>query len=236
MNNKNCVIFKAVKNGILISLKDNIEFEIIKETLETKISDASKFFDTHKTNMFFKGRDLTSEEETELIDIIANKTDMNIVFVASGKEININKLENEQSKQKAKDKKELAKNNAKPEESKEELPRNTDLKPTKYFNGNVRSGQVFEVEGSAVILGDINPGAHVKATGNIIVLGSIKGIAHAGCFGDDKSYIASCSLRPVQLRIGEVITRFEAEDIAKTSLQPEYAYVEDGVLYVAPLI
>ena len=91
----------------------------------------------------------------------------------------------------------------------------------------------MEFDGSLVILGDVNPGAEVKATGNILILGALKGIAHAGCKGNTDAFVFALSLIPVQLRIGNIITRFPDGD-SKVNRKPEYAYVEDGKIYVSP--
>ncbi len=103
----------------------------------------------------------------------------------------------------------------------------------KFHKGNLRNGMFMEFDGSLVILGDVNPGAEVKATGNILILGALKGIAHAGCKGNTDAFVFALSLIPVQLRIGNIITRFPDGD-SKVNRKPEYAYVEDGKIYVSP--
>ena len=103
---------------------------------------------------------------------------------------------------------------------------------TKFYKGNLRNGMSLEFDGSIVILGDVNPGAQVKAKGNILILGALKGIAHAGCEGEKDAFVFALSLIPVQLRIGNIITRFPDGD-SKVNRKPEYAYVEDGKIYVS---
>jgi len=49
----------------------------------------------------------------------------------------------------------------------------------------VRSGQVVEVIGDLLLIGDVNPGGQVRATGNIMILGHLRGIAHAGIDGNE---------------------------------------------------
>ena len=49
-----------------------------------------------------------------------------------------------------------------------------------FYKGTLRSGQVFESDGSVVVLGDVNPGGKVVAKGSVIVLGSLKGNIFAG--------------------------------------------------------
>lgn len=211
MNTENCVIFKGSKDGISILMDPDISFQIIKDTLEKKIEDSSKFFEGVKTSVLFKGRALSEQQEYELLKIISNKTSMNITFF---------KTESD-----SKDKlyslldKNLNQQNI-----------------TKFFNGNVRSGQVIEFEGSVVIIGDVNPGAEVRAYGNIIILGALKGLAHAGYNGLKDAFVAAVSMTPVQLRICDVITRFPEEEILRSNKTPEYAYLENNQIYVLSLV
>ena len=51
----------------------------------------------------------------------------------------------------------------------------------------IRSGQILQVPGDLLLIGDVNPGGTVMAGGNIFVMGVLKGIAHAGCFGNEEA-------------------------------------------------
>lgn len=65
MDNDNYVIFKGGKNGIIIWLNKDVNFDILKEQLRKKVADAQKFFDKSKSPITFKGRELSDEEERE---------------------------------------------------------------------------------------------------------------------------------------------------------------------------
>ncbi|MCD8509108.1 MAG: septum site-determining protein MinC [Bacillus sp. (in: Bacteria)] len=78
----------------------------------------------------------------------------------------------------------------------------------------VRSGQVLEVTGDLLLLGDVNPGATIKATGNIFVMGKLQGMAHAGADGNIKAVICASSLAPTQLRIADIIRQSSTEEMA----------------------
>lgn len=77
----------------------------------------------------------------------------------------------------------------------------------KVFNRIVRSGQVLQVTGDLLLIGDVNPGGKIAATGNVYVLGKLRGVAHAGFEGDKKAFIASSYMDPSQLRIADFISR-----------------------------
>ena len=71
----------------------------------------------------------------------------------------------------------------------------------------IRSGQVLNVTGDLLLIGDVNPGGTVIADGNIFILGALKGIAHAGFDGNTEAVIAASVMKPSQLRISDVLNR-----------------------------
>src|SRR5699024_519012 len=77
----------------------------------------------------------------------------------------------------------------------------------KGFNRIIRSGQVLEITGDMLLIGDVNPGGRIIATGNIYVMGNLHGIAHAGSEGDRDAVIAASYMHPSQLRIADCISR-----------------------------
>lgn len=73
--------------------------------------------------------------------------------------------------------------------------------------GPLRSGEHLQVEGTVLLLGDVNPGARITAGGHVLVWGRLRGTAHAGYQGDRQARIVALQLRPVQLRIADVVAR-----------------------------
>ena len=76
-----------------------------------------------------------------------------------------------------------------------------------FYRGILRSGQKIEVDGSFVILGDVNPGAQIIAGGNVVVLGSLKGTVYAGYPADREAIVAALNMEPMQIQIGDLIAR-----------------------------
>lgn len=210
MEHENAVLLKGTQDGITIVFDESVDYEILKEQLAKKVEDAAKFFEGGKTSIAFRGKEFSEEEQNELVQIICEKTGLQITFL---------KLEEtaEAKQVAALLAQEMNKHNL-----------------TKFHKGSIRSGQKIEFEGSVVVIGDVNPGGEVKAEGNIIVLGQLKGMAHAGCKGMTDAFVMAVYMVPVQLRIGDIITRFPEEN--KRGPKPaEYAYIEDGQIYVMPL-
>ncbi len=215
-NIDNLVIFKGKRNGISLNIDKYADFEDIKKSLTNKVVDASSFFKGYKTSITFRGRELTEDEEDELIQIIKTNTTMNIKFVKS----------------------EYIEDNDKKILNKIEVLFGEQGIQTenfcKFHYGALRSGQVLQFDGTVVINGDVNPGSLIRANGNIIVLGQLKGVAHAGFSGNRNSFIAAAHMSPSQLRIANIITRFPSQD-KTVEKKPEYAYIYDNQIYVIPL-
>jgi len=224
MSDSNSVILKGNKDGIVIMLDNDLDFESIKDALNKKVSDAKKFFGNTKTSILFKGRELTDVQEKELLEIIAHSTDLNVAFVSvplkSETEI-AHKTEATPS----------------PQTISDALNRVSHLQnDTIFHKGSLRSGQSINHIGSVVVIGDINPGGEIVAEGNIIVLGALKGVVHAGCSGNYDCFVAALNLSPTQLRISDIITYIPKHMSSSGPAMPSLAYTEEKQIYIAPLV
>ena len=101
---------------------------------------------------------------------------------------------------------------------------------TKTIFGTVRSGQRVETPFSLIVVGDVNPGADLVAGGDIIVVGSLRGTAHAAAYEEEATgrVIIALQMRPIQLRIGSVISR-GSDDMVEGA---EIARIEDRRIVV----
>ena len=100
--------------------------------------------------------------------------------------------------------------------------------------GTVRSGERISSSGNLCIIGDVNPGAIVSAKKNIYVWGKLLGIAFAGRGGNKNSTISSLYLKPLQLRIADIIA-IGPEDKPKNSY-PEIAVIDNQTIIIKPYI
>lgn len=98
--------------------------------------------------------------------------------------------------------------------------------------GTLRSGDHLQVEGSLLLLGDVNPGARVSAAGDVRVWGRLRGVAHAGCRGNREAKIVALQLRPLQLRIADAVAR-GPEDRPPPGYC-EAALLRDGAISIEP--
>ena len=88
----------------------------------------------------------------------------------------------------------------------------------------------MEVEGSIVIIGDVNAGAEVIAADNIAVIGNLRGLAHAGAKGNKDAVIAASTLDVVQLRISNIVREIDREE--EGIIEHAFIYVDEDKIVI----
>ncbi|MGG4141565.1 septum site-determining protein MinC [Paenibacillus algorifonticola] len=97
------------------------------------------------------------------------------------------------------------------------------------ISGIIRSGQTMEREGDLLLTGDVNPGGTIISTGDIYVMGALRGVAHAGVNGRTDVIIAASLMRPTQLRIADIISR-PPEEWMSGDPAMEFAFLNEGTM------
>ena len=216
---KQPVIIKNNKYGLIVILDGDLEFEALQEKVAEKFRASAKFFGETQIALCFQGRKLSQEEEMALVETITGNCRLQVSSIVDEDETT------EQAMKKA-------------VETQAEREGLMDLQDGRFYKGTLRSGQVLESETSIIILGDVNPGARVISKGNVVVLGAMKGNAFVGAAGNESAFVAALSMDPMQIRIGDVIARSSDKGQAKkkkTEDVPKIAYVEDGNIYIEPI-
>lgn len=209
----NSVIIKGTKSGIIVVLDPTMDFNDLKENVAKKFEESKKFLGNAAMALSFEGRELTNDEQREILNVINENSDLHIVCI-----IDTDKEKEKIFSQSLNDR--LM-----------ELQSNTG----QFYKGNLRSGQVLEVESSIIVIGDVNNGAKVVSKGNIVILGSLKGNAFAGAAGNAKAFVVALDMEPVQIRIADTIARApdkKSKDVVK---EPKIAFVDDGNIYIETL-
>lgn len=230
----NSVIIKGSNSGITVFLDSEMAFEDLLESVSEKFKSASKFFNNANMAISFDGRDLSAEEEKRILNVISDVSELNIVCVLD--ENNDIKSVYEEAVKKAMNSFNIS---HQPERQKITDPKTTCM----FYKGTLRSGQVFEADGSVVVLGDVNPGGKVVAKGSVIVLGSLKGNIFAGVDGNENAFVVALEMSPMQIKIGDIIARSSDSGVNKISkgknkskiLEPKIAYVYDQNIYIEDL-
>lgn len=182
---------------VLIKIDDNAEQEDIINDLNKKLRELKKMYKEEKTPMRVTGKILTNREMEEIKEIIKSKIDVEINF-DSPTTLGLHSITRSYKK-------------------------DVGMSETTFHRGSLRSGQRLEVEGSLVIIGDVNSGAEVIAADNIAVIGTLRGLAHAGAKGNKEAIIAAGTLDAVQLRISNIVKEFDMDE--DTVYSNAYVYV-----------
>ena len=103
-----------------------------------------------------------------------------------------------------------------------------------FHHGTLRSGDHLQSDRSILLYGDVNPGARISSAADVLVWGRLRGVAHAGCDGSTSARIMALQLRPLQLRIADVVAR-GPEDLPQAGLA-EQAELKDGVIAIEPAV
>jgi septum site-determining protein MinC len=225
---KSTVMIKGTKSGIILVLDQQKEWDSLKKEIAKKFQDSSEFLGDAQKAISFQGRTLTNEEQQEVLDIIEENCNLQIICVLEkdpGQEAVFARALEESTSQK--------------DSGTEKIPDNllqSDNGTGFFFKGNLRSGQVLDVETSIIVLGDVNAGAKVVSKGNVIILGSLKGNVFAGSGGNVDAFVVALDMCPVQIRIADTIAR-SPDQAPKKSRQREtkIAFWDDGNIYIEPL-
>jgi septum site-determining protein MinC len=222
------VVIKSNKYGIHLVLDKNVDFDTILKEIVDKFKESEKFFKSAKLAISFEGRELTTNQEKEIIDTITNNTSIKIICV----------VENDPKKE------EYIKQQIEHYQMAYDKPE-VDNNGIQFYRGTLRSGQSVESETGIVVVGDVNPGATVASHGNIVVLGTVKGNVYAGIGGDNKAFIFALDMDPIQIRIGSIIAKSPDKSFlfgrrrkkkAKDAVvNPQIAYAQGEMICIEPM-
>lgn len=209
--------FKGSKEGIIIDLNDERDFDTIADAIVSKIESSKSFFNGARI-FKIESEFLEDDYKEKLKELIMSKFNIdfykpenknlegkNTVKDEVNKADEINSIEyeikDEDSSEDECSKKEIV---VSEEESEKDYS-------TRYIS-KMRSGDFIESDGNIVVMSDMNSGSKVVsgkdvlimgdmcvgakavAVGNVVVFGNLFGFVHAGAEGDETSYIAAKTL------------------------------------------
>lgn len=251
--------FKGSKEGIIIDLNDERDFDTIADVIVSKIESSKSFFNgariykieseflgddykeklkkliTSKFNIdFYKPEDKKIEGKTTIKDEINKVDEINNI------ECEIKVLEDEDSSEDKCSEKEIV---VSEEESDKDYS-------TRYIS-RMRSGDFIESDGNIVVMSDMNSGSKVVsgkdvlimgdmcvgakavAVGNVVVFGNLFGFVHAGADGDKNSYIVAKNLRPTILQIADIIAEAPEETDSSELVDENTDGVESEIAFIS---
>ncbi|MFE8696875.1 septum site-determining protein MinC [Cytobacillus sp. FJAT-53684] len=194
------VTIKGTKDGLTLHLDDSCSYEDLKKELDHKLSESSRSREDRLISVHVQvgNRYLTDEQEEELKDLVRQKKNLVVDSISS---------------------------NVITKEEAEKIKKENEIISVAKI---IRSGQVLQVPGDLLLVGDVNPGGTVIAGGNIFIMGALKGIAHAGFYGDKEAIVTASTMKPSQIRISDCITRAPDQYQDDEKREMECAYINDS--------
>ncbi len=175
------VCIKGTRNGLLILLDPNKDYDEIRQTLRTKMESARGFFKGAKFSLSQGPDEIPVKQKDELENICRQYGLIPSKEIAAPARIMWKERNAPASTRPA----------AKPEIGEAAL----------MVGRSLRSGQSVVNDGHIVVLGDVNPGAEVVSGGDIMVIGSCRGTIHAGAWGNRSAKVIARRLSPTSLSI-----------------------------------
>src|SRR3954467_15397988 len=194
------VTIKGTKDGLILHLDDNCSYDELKNEISFKLSESSRVQQDNKlitVSVQLGNRFLTDIQMEELKSLIMQKKNFIVQTIQSN-------VLTKAAFEKMKEEQEIT-----------------------SVSKIIRSGQILQVPGDLLLIGDVNPGGTVMAGGNVFVMGVLKGIAHAGWYGNREAVIAASVMRPSQLRISEYTNRAPDHYSEQENREMQGAYIKE---------
>ncbi|GIN38655.1 MULTISPECIES: septum site-determining protein MinC [Heyndrickxia] len=200
MRKRQNVMIKGTKEGLILHLNDQCSYLELKEELEEKL--VVHHIENEESPLItvriqVGNRYISPDQEEELKELVRNKRNLVVEEVQS---------------------------NVITKESAEKMQKENEIYSVTTI---VRSGQVLEVPGDLLLVGDVNPGGTAIAGGNIFIMGALKGVAHAGFNGNKDAVVAASLMMPSQIRISDCINRAPDQYGKEEQHGMECAYIDD---------
>lgn len=167
-------------------MDDQIPYEELLGDIAAKFKDADSFFKDAAVAISLEGRNLTENEEREVLDTITQNSRLKILCLMGrdeNKNLKFLGIQNNLSFQK-------------------------DENCGQFYRGTLRDGQSLETEHSIIILGDVCAGSCVYSAKDIVILGSLTGEVQAGAGGSLNHFVVALEMHPCSLKIGSL--KYEA--------------------------
>lgn len=192
------------KDEVLIKIDDDVPQRKILLELSKKLKELKIMYQDEKVTIRVTGKVLTNKELEEIKKLIKKEMDAEVKF-DTPTTLGLHSITRSYKKDVGKSE-------------------------TTFHRGSLRSGQKIEVEGSIVVIGDVNAGAEVIAVDNIAVIGNLRGLAHAGAKGNKDAIIAASALDVVQIRISNIVREIDRDE--EGIIDDAFVYVDEDKIVI----
>lgn len=209
------MILKSFPNGILIILDGTISFQELLADIAAKFREADGFFKDASVAISIEGRELTEEQEREILDAITQNSRLKILCLMGKDEEKNLKFLGVQNK----------------------LNFQNDVNSGQFYRGTLKDGASIETEHSIIILGDVCEGSCVYSNKDIVVLGTLTGDVYAGAGGNSNHFVVALNMLPGVLQIGDYVYNSQPQKtprwgFKKPQTVPKIAYTHNGEVQI----
>ncbi len=209
---KNAIRIKNTSGGMTVYLNAELDFDSLLQEIAKKFGESAKFFGNAQTVLSLVGRELTDEEEAEIVDVITENTQLEIVYLVGKEEPQ--EPENTEEIQ------------VYDEPAEELMPKEERVV---FYKRCIEPGEVIKADRDIIIFGNVSPCATIISTNSIYVFGGMYGEAYAGVDSGKDYVVAAMDLAPQKIGIGsfEYIGKKASKWKKKKNFDAQIAYVKD---------
>ncbi len=209
------MILKSFPNGILVILDGTISFQELLADIAAKFREADGFFKDASVAISIEGRELTEEQEREILDAITQNSRLKILCLMGKDEEKNLKFLGVQNK----------------------LNFQNDENSGQFYRGTLKDGASIETEHSIIILGDVCEGSCVYSNKDIVVLGTLTGDVYAGAGGNSNHFVVALNMLPGILQIGDYVYNSQPQKtprwgFKKPQTVPKITYTHNGEVQI----
>lgn len=220
------VAIKGVKDGLLISLSPEADWQTITGDLAARLDGQSSFYMGARVTLDVGARPVRKDELSSLRALLERRgITLYAVISASSTTIDAATALDLRAN--------LAPPAARPNDAGDGFTFNAEEDGTigVMIRRTLRSGRTIHSQGHVVVYGDVNPGAEIVAVGDVLVWGRLRGNVHAGANGDESAVICALDMIPTQLRIAGYLSISPPGKRHKP--RPEIAVVRENRIIVS---
>ena len=197
-------------------MDSSISFEDLLENIALKFREADRFFKDASVAISLEGRELTEDQEREILDAITQNSRLNILcLIGKDEEKNLKFLGVQNH-----------------------LNFQEDENSGQFYRGTLRDGASIETEHSIIILGDVCEGSRVYSNKDVVVLGSLRGDVYAGAGGSNNHFVVALDFHPNMLQIGDLAYSGQPQKTSRWGFRkqpqavPKIAYTYNGAIQI----
>lgn len=195
------VVLKSGKNYMTLVLDKDMPYPELLQHILNKFLESEKFFGDGGFAIMFEGRELSSTEKLQILDLISEYTTIHITNL-----IENDKYREYAAEMSAYEKLHPIKDDDYDEDDDEDIVETKLVNNCLFIDRDIDTGEKISADCNIVVNGNVNEGSILKAGNNIIILGALKGQAIAGNdLNNTSSYIMAKEFDPENYRIGPIL-------------------------------